>query len=505
MTIMPPHRLEILPDLPISTSSSSTSPKKIGVDISDATRPTPGANAFAQQKKAKEDRLERHRMEGNFWYYQKKTMPRDSNSGKGSTGLRVRDARFEPEKSPAMTTMSPFITAGAGCGNPGPVSPLEDLKLVPDDTGKVRPTEREAIEYKGEKRLHTIMGQPSTPSPTDTNASFIGAKFTPTKPKVKIIHHDRPKSPTKRFFDKLGIGMPSFTKSSPEVPRLKTMSDNVPPKAAQVLGTSSPQRAKSSPKSTPKKDKNAKKPSASVPSRFDSRALRGNISVPMDPADVVSFVPNKVRVQQDGLFSTYPPASSARVRSQSLEFFDNKDRESLRTGPPTPPGRDAPPNLKIHIPEKSGKRPELIGSVQGQQKSVSHTQAAVLVNPGNLSPTRTGGFAAKQHVTSIEKVPSVYSMRAALDIVGDDDSKSSLGRHSFRPRNSRWSDGEKEQAWESQGLLPGGRLPPTLYAPGNMIYSPSIYSTQDAPKPDSPTIPQSFTYEVSKYVVNGFL
>ena len=500
-TIVPPHRLETLADTNTSPSPRTTSSTNIHFDIPSEEHLTlrePRNNTFASQRKAKEDRLERHRRDGNSWYNMKQTMSNSSTSSKGSTGFRVKGAHIEPEISPPMTTMSSFTASGAGYGASQSISRVEELKLVPDEKENVKPNTRESLERQSEKRLQRMMGQsPTTPSPIEEGVSFVGPKST-GKVNVKVIQHDRPKSPTKRFFDKLGIGMPNFSRSSPEAPKLKTMSDSVPPKAAQFLGTSISEPTKPRGPTTPKKNKGAKKTPASVPSRFGNKISGRDITAPMDPAEVASHLPSKARIQLDRSLPACPPTTSGRVRSQSLNFFDDKDNESMRTGPPTPPLKDELPNLKLVIPQNQIKQPEQVGNIPPQGEATTRIESEVLVNPGNRNPTRTGGLASKAHVTAIEKVPSVYSMRAALDISGDEDGKSSLGRHSFRRSNDRWSDGEKEQAWKSQGLLPGGRLPPWTFSPAEKSYSPSVYSGKNTPRPDSTTLPQPSVFEVSK-------
>ncbi|KAI9691421.1 MAG: hypothetical protein M1822_007492 [Bathelium mastoideum] len=507
-TIVPPHRLETLatqPTSPLSQSTSFTSPsiqsassEQAESDTSRKSRVEARNNAFWQLRKERETRFEQHRRDGNFWYNEKQTMAENSAPGKSTTGLRVKVPRIEPEKSPALTTMSPFMAAGEGYATSRLVSPMEDLNLVPEDKANLDLTDRDLIEHKGERRLQRMMGQSSTtPSPiAEGTFSFKDDKSTNSKPDIKTFQYARPKSPTKRFFDKLGIAMPTFYRSNQEMTKIKTMSDNVPPKAAQLLGTSSPEPAKPQIQIAHKTSKSEKKPSASVPTRLSDRekAYRSDVAAPLDPADVAANLPNRTYVTLDQLASARAAARLARPRSQSLKVFDDTDRESLRTGPPTPLIKGTPPNLETLNPPGTGNRSKLMGFLHPSEHADGPSQCEVLVNPGNLSPLRTGGFAVKEHVAAIEKVPSVYSLRAALDISGDNDSKSSLGRHSLRP-NGRWSDSEKELAWSTQGLLPGGRLPPTTYCSPANIYSPSIYSTQDASRPESPKLPQSGGYE----------
>ncbi|KAL9072731.1 MAG: hypothetical protein Q9157_004991, partial [Trypethelium eluteriae] len=484
----------MLPDQPISPSAQIFSPKKVEFRRPSETRPVPRDNTFAVQKREEKARHERHRRDGNFWYNQKQTMAGNPVFEKDGTGPQIKDGRSEPEISPAMTTISSLIAASASHETSQPVSPMEDLELIPKNKEHVQPTARESLEHKTEKRLQKMMGQaPSTPSPTEAETFSANARSTPNKPHIKTIQHDRPKSPTKRFFDKLGIPLPNFSKPHFEEPKLKTMSDNVPPKAAQFFGTLSSEPTRIQTQTTPKKNKKAAKPSASVPARFSDRARRDANAIPLDPADIASHIPNKVSIKHDGSVSTYPPASSVLAHSRSLKYLEEQDGESLKTGPPTPPSKDTPPKLKVHIPSRPKRLPEFLGTFELPVDPTTQSKTEVLVDPGNRSPTRGGGFATKEHVTTIEKVPSTYSMRAALDIVGDDDGKSSLGGQSFRRRSGRWSDGEQEHAWATQGLLPGGRLPPTVYSTD--IYSPSIYSVQNTSRQDLRTAPRTYAYE----------
>ena len=495
-TLLPPHRLEMLAHQPTSLSQSSH-PEEVHLDNSDELAQTPRENTFNQQKIDWENQLEYYRRSGNYWYNNRQTMPERSTSSKGSAGLRIKIPRAQPGRSPPSTSLSPLLAAGVGYGPSRRMSSTESLNLVPKNKGNARPTERNSIERKREKHLQKMMGQaPITPSPTEAGTASSDNRSSAGKPNIKVIQYPRSKSPTKRFFDKIGSVMPTFTKSSPEGPKIKTMSDNVPPKAAQVLGTSDVEPIKTHIRFTHKKNRSEKP--ASVPARFSGRsyAVGSGKAVPLDPADVGSHLPKKVKIKLDQPVPHRPRAPLMRPRSQSLNnIFDG---ESLRTGPPTPRDKDAPPNQSILIPPNAGNQPKLIGVFHHGEQSLSQTQSETLVDPGNLSPTRKGGFAVKEHVTAIEKVPSVYSMRAALEQGNSDDNdgKSNLKQHSLRTYGKASSEKE-ESAWRALGLLPGGLLPSTIYDSSANEYSPSIYSVKTMAKQESPAPPKSVRYEVS--------
>ncbi|KAI9706767.1 MAG: hypothetical protein M1820_004737 [Bogoriella megaspora] len=454
------------------------------IDVHPGIRVVPGANSWAIRQQEHEARVERHRFDSNSWFQKNRSVAGLPTSRKTRpTGLRIRDTNILPENSPAMATMSNLVTSGTSHS----VSPFdENLKLVPDECEDAKPTDRASIEAKSEVHLQQVIAENPT-TPVQEEMPVDADKSATSKSNVRFYKLDRPKSPVKQFFDKY---LPTFTKSSPEIPRpptmIPTMADAFPPKAAQIFGTSKPDQPKAREELTPIK-KAAKKAVASVPARFGGKAHGGGAIVPLDPADIASEASRKINSQY-GSLSNYPSAPLARPRSQSFHALEEKCSDDHPRKPPPVPAKNTPPTkLTIKIPTKQSAPIEQSDPNTKSAKSTASGNGT-LVDAKGLSPVRGGGFAVKERVAAVEKVPSMYSLRAALDIAGDEDDRNLGGKSVF---GSRWSEGEKERVWEEQGLLPGGHLPASTYPSPANHYSPSIYSAHPTPRPDSGTLPKT--------------
>ncbi|KAJ9639478.1 hypothetical protein H2199_006512 [Coniosporium tulheliwenetii] len=464
----------------------------------------PAASSHWDPRKASE--LERHRLQGNAFYrqeteklksnafYQQQRSSPDPMSGTilhaPATSMIGSDPRqsdilmLPRQPSPAVTTWSFFGTdtpdLPSNKSRRNLLRRLEPLHLVPGNTVDAQPTLRQQIEGRNESKLHQMMGmnvsEPSTPrvafeEPTEESYNPVVTVRDLTRSGSK--KGQAPKSPQKKV---LGISIPFTRAKSPtkgmviedgeDIPPLPFL-PGVGPKAHQVLGTAKrvpvpilkrPQRSHTV-TSLPKElfEKHDSDEDVIPPVKFASMNSNARYKA-ATPASQAASEPIRP--------SSSPPGKNAIPRpsfEKSLSF------PSPSRPPPTPPKKDTPPHLK---------RENALGGtglgITTEQCEAAHDGDGI-VSPVAEREANLAKFVdcGSQAVGSlVQKVPSIYSMRAA---VVDAQSRSAgfdpaAGFQTPQQHVGRWSDGVKDYQRRLDGLLPGGLLPPTRY------YSPSIYS-----------------------------
>lgn len=451
-------------------------------------------NSYKLMEKLNEEALERHRMNSNAFYKQDSLSRRNATPSVDHPSLRYFNTETPAIgpinlRSSQLTTLSPFINAGRErSGMMRSPSPLhrEDVKLVPDDKDDAIPTNRGIIEEYHERAAWNASDKQDerTPvyvySPKPTPDGFEPSAST-NKSTSSASNSDKPKSPRKKFLDRLnfGGGSKATPKKDADVPVISTPTPNegLAPKAAALLGTSSSKYSMGHARSPSKKDENARKavdasdasetrsPFASVSRKGQGQSWVGarDANSHPDPAKT----PNTDRrvVSQPGPDKN--DLVSAIARSKSLHYYDPQV-------PPTPPTKDTPPDGKTTAPVTALKK-----SVH-QHKHTVHprfdrihdetpSKPTVVHMAGNSrTPVRGGGYAHCKATAIHDKEVSVHSMRAEF-VDGY--------HHAVDAANAGLGIQLRQD-----GLLPGGLLPPTCYSPPAFqvrhVYSPSVYGSE---------------------------
>lgn len=491
------HTIKTLPDIPEVVPTTTP-------------RPTPGPNAFAQQA----DKMERHKLEGNAFYQQevakrKATPPTmlhpalrsrsdfQPTSSRGPEMMQVRDSR--------VTTMSAFIDAGKENSPP--------LKLLPPDSGAF-PTRRGVMEEQREQLDQASTDQvvapvfkytPKIPAESPFSKSIESATATPKKKgrvsDTAMIIGDQTSSPKKGFREKFRLpnlrATPTATTANLSSKSQYDLQDSVPPKAKAVLG-SSPPKSKIPRSPSKKMAFFSRKHSEPVGSqRLDASApatdgghtntIQANKTPQTASSAGFSECHTARTAQSDPTY--YRQHQSKRVvshsqsergadksqdsqcmvtRSQSLQYF-NRER------PPTPPAKNTPPHEKEQKEsaaqqERQAEKtlaPPSLRHEPSLQDDTPTRETVRIIQDGRTSPTRFGGYAHVENPTVVKK-PSVYSMHASV----------------FPDLDDASSYDEIKSRVEGLGLEGLSDLPESFYHRNpNILYSPSIYSTEWASSP----------------------
>ena len=479
-----------------------TSPeRKLTVRLEGIPEAVPGPNAFAMEAA----RLERHRLDTNAFYQQEVQRRKVTPLTSIHPALRPK-SNSDPPTPPRLsscTTMSPFVNAGKEKENSPP------LKLVPDMSYVPEPTERGYIEESREELLHTRSGSTEErvpvfiPTPKLSSNGFA-KPAEPTaarvdKQKEVVIPEQPSKTPKKSLLEKLRLttnmlGMTSpaaaiHEHAQPEVDDTEKM----PVKAKAVFGASpSKSRTRTSlgpspsktnlPRSPSKRKgffsrKNAEIPSINAPKTALTRRSADYEHQPTTASTVVMTPPTahsdpthysfqgKRLVSQ--AHSNQSPdkektANSCVVtRSQSLKYFDH-------AVPPTPPTKDTPPDEKAKK-EAALKTQSSRVPFHDDQTTPSKSPTGIVSTSDRLSPTKFGSYGHRGTATLITR-PSTYSLHASVV-----------------PNLTEASTFEEMKA-RIDGLgLEGFSMPPENTRSPNpaLGYTPSIYSTQFSPRPNS--------------------
>lgn len=516
----------------VSESQGESPPKRpqLTIDTSGAALPQKSSKSGWNPHKASE--LEKQRLQGNAFYYRKETekvkpstfthhirKSSDPMSGTTYRGTAASTIGNEPrlsdqptsskQPSPAGTTWSLFNASTPDLPSKKSKHDAkrrpDPLKLVPDSSTAARPSTRQQIEARDEAKLQKMMGmapsEPSTPRVTfEKEESYHVMVKDLTRSGSKKDKDKVPRSPQKKV---LGISIPFTRSKSPSKALLTPDSEDIPPlpflpgatpKAHQVLGTSG-NGGKRVPVPILKRPERSHTVSSLPQELFEKHDNDSDDEAPMPPVKFASTNTNarykaattkKMAAASDDPpqrpFSSSPPKTV--VSKPSLE--KSYSFPSPARPPPTPPKKDTPPHLKRENTQKLEATG--LGIITGYH-SVDEVESNF---QRNLHPPASEGkVTAVKHLdcahnassSVVAKVPSVYSMHAAVESQPTPGQSRSAG---FDPTNGfktpemhlgRWSEGQKEikQRWD--GLLPGGLLPPTCY------YSPSVYSVNfETPK-----------------------
>ena len=480
--------------------SRPTSPeKKLTIRLEDIPEATPGRNAFAQQAA----RMDRHRLDSNA-FYQQEVQRRMATPPAGIhpalKGRSLSDPPTPPRDS-SCTTMSPFINAGQKENSP-------PLKLVPSATHVAEPTARGCIEERREQILHVRSKSKDErtpvfiPTPKISSSAFPKPSGRPgsraEKEKDTTVAEPHAKTPKKSFLEKLRLTTNLRGTLSPSASTLggtkeTDVDEPVPVKAQAVLG-SSPSKAKgrASLGASPSKTNIPRSPSKRKNFFFrknsevaDINASKASLARPSADADHPPLTATTVAKTPQTAFSdpTHYSYQNTRIasqtisdrgadkgketnkcavaRSQSLKYFDHAI-------PPTPPAKNTPPDEKVKgeaaLTNKSSRLP-----FHDDQSTPSKTPTGRVSTSGRLSPTKTGGYGHRETATLITR-PSVYSLHASVV-----------------PNLTEASTFEEMKA-RIDGLgLEGFSMPPenTRSPKVGMAYTPSIYSNDWSPRPNS--------------------
>jgi hypothetical protein len=500
------EEMQIKEDARLFANASSPEKKRL-MRLANIPETAPGPNAFAQQ----EERMEMHRLNSNAFYQQEVQRRMASPPALTHPALRQRSLSDPPTppRASSCTTMSPFINAGMTKENSSP------LKLVPSGANLAEPTTRGFIEERREQQLHDMSASEDDRTPVFVSPStFARSVATPTRRSEKhkeVTIAELPstelpsKTPKRSIFEKLRLNT-SFrnsntspsTVASAERSEIDSV-DAMPVKAKAVLGTSPTKKkgrtsfgsspSKSNLPRSPSKRKGlfSRKPSGLVETATTSTRSKSALSTrsiesdqPPRTASTVTKTPPTAfsdpthysysyktgrqtsQAHSDGGNGRQKDNKTCSVtRSQSLKYFDHAI-------PPTPPTKDTPPE------EKARREAELVRNASRLPFHDQHitpsksTQGLVSTNE-RVSPTRFGSYGHREMPTLVTR-PSMYSLHASVVPCLNDAA-------TFEEMKAR-----------VDGLgLEGFSLPPeTMRSPklGSM-YSPSIYSTDWAARPNS--------------------
>ncbi|GAB7351915.1 hypothetical protein MBLNU459_g2457t1 [Dothideomycetes sp. NU459] len=468
-------------------------------------------NPFLLMEKLNEEALERHRMNSNAFYQQDSLSRRNAapSADHANPPYVKKDVSIGAQANPRSsqtTTLSPFINTGRdrlGMNRGSPLNQGEDVKLVPDHKEDATPTSRGIIEEYHERAAWNASDNMDerTPvyvySPKPASDGFTDTT-TVTKSTSSASNSNRPKSPKKKFLDRLNFGgSKGGPKKDVDVPGTSMPTENVAPKAAAVLGTGTPSSKSSSAltRSPSKKDPSARKPvditvtdASGTRSAFASLKRKGQGQSWVSPSaqhrdnePVKASNANRRVASQPGT-GKIGGAADGLARSQSLLYYDPQV-------PPTPPTKDTPPDEKAAASAKvfDERAPRQTRSPHHRRtRTADETPSKptiVFSADEGRTPVDGGGYAYRKAPEVHEKSVSVHSMRAEY-VDGY--------RRAVDAANAGL--GIK---FDPNGLLPGGLLPPTCYSPPafkiRQVYSPSTYEGEWGSAQTTDTLKRSNT------------
>lgn len=496
-------QMEIKNSAPLLSRPNSPE-RKLQLRLEDIPEATPGPNAFAQEAA----RIDKYRLDTNAFYQQEVQKRKVTPPTALHPALRPR-SNSDPPTPPRLsdcTTMSPFVNAGRKPENSPP------LKLMPDADWDAEPTQRGYIEEVREQGLHARSSSNDeripvfVPTPKMNSDAFDRAAktFDPRRSTQKEAAPTVPsevptKTPKKSLLRKLRLttnllGISSPAQSTNEVPTEAEATEKMPPKAKAVFGNSPP---KSKPRvslgSSPSKinlprspskrkglfsrkntDLPAINPSTVVLTRRSADIDRG----PPTASTVIQTPPtafsdpthysyqggrlvSKSKSDQDAANKEKEANQCIVARSQSLKYMDH-------SVPPTPPAKNTPPDEKARKEAAMKARSNRV-PFHDDQTTPSKSPTGVVSTSDRLSPTKFGSYAHREEATIITR-PSMYSLHAS--VVPD-----LTEANTFEEMKARLD-----------GLgLEGFSMPPENNRSPNpaLNYTPSIYSPQFSPRPNS--------------------
>ena len=487
--------MQMIEDAPRFSPSGSSETRKLTITLADIPEATPGPNAFAQQAA----RMQKHRLDGNA-FYQQEVQRRKATPPTGThPALRMRSVSdlSSPPRDSTCTTMSLLINGGQEM----PRSP--QLTLVPSHANLAEPTRRGHIEERREQFVHDQSGSNDERTPVFiptlkiASTDFAKSTGTPRKrvEKENFVSQLPVKTPKKSLLERLktttnlrGSPSPSTTLASPEEFQADS---SVPVKAQAVLGkssskgrvslSSSPPKANipRSPskrkgffgrKSTGLADVNPSKPSLAQTSPESECAPPTASSITKTPQTAYSD-PTHYSYQSTRNASQKHSDQSAQkgnnsnkcavVRTQSLKYFDH-------TIPPTPPAKNTPPHERAQADAALAKKSSRVPFHDTDTTPSKHAAGLICTNE-RLSPTKFGSYGHREIPTLVTK-PSLYSLHAS--VVPD-----LIEASTFEEMKAR-----------CDGLGLEGFSMPTenMRSPtSQQVYSPSIYSNEWVPRPNS--------------------
>ena len=477
--------------------------RKLPKRLADIPEATPGPNAFALEAV----RLERYRLNTNAFYQEEVQRRKVTPLTTIHPALRRR-SNSDPPTPPRLsdcTTMSPFVNVGKENQHSPP------LKLEPDSSPAAEPTQRGYIEELKEQILHERSDSREeripvfVPTPKMNSNAFEkptkpGAARTDKQQDAAIIEPPT-KTPKKSLLDKLRLttnylGISSPAASTHDRVQEVVVDEKMPVKARAVFGTSpSKSKPRTSLGSSPSKMHLPRSPSkrkgffsrknSDMPSINASKAAAtrqsADIERPLPTAS--SYVKTPPTAFSDPTHYSYqgkrlaPQTHSdqaadkdkeankcAVARSQSLKYFDH-------VVPPTPPAKNTPPDEKARkeAAEKIMKAESSRVPFHDDQTTPSKSPTGIVSTSERLSPTKFGGYGHREVATLVTR-PSMYSLHASVV-----------------PNLTEATTFEEMKA-RIDGLgLEGFSMPPENNRSPDLAqgYTPSIYSTQFSPRPNS--------------------
>lgn len=461
--LVPIHEL-ILVYSPVKYSSLSCTMQK------SSSPPECGNNTSVRSS---ED-VENHRLNSNAFYQQRKRFP-----------VRTSSKRSNPLVGRVPTTPeTPQVVTGISNANiqrsqstrrnyrqrrdkkrPSPLQVASKSVERP----ATHPTQRAEIEARTEKKLFKMMGvTPDTPTSLDDgedpNAPPVIARYDYTKQKDQKT---KPKSPKRKFLG-LNISMPNFGAAPPtpthdSIPMTPSGHD-VPPKAAQILG--SVNAKKRSPTATSQLNQSSAADDESAEAVFPQ--LYNGTPIPkLEPNKTVSHKrnnsagnpPRAVDVKEKHQTSQSSPGVE---RSQSLRYFDNDT-------PPTPPAKNTPPQRKNTPPGMPDQGQGIvIGSVPLHKTKFGNKSVGPFELPGDSNVMGNS--------------PGIFSMKAIVE--EQHEAAHAVFTQHANEKTETLSDEGPKTGSSGQRSTSSGRLPATTYSPS--IYPPNFAS----PNPETlpPTV-----------------
>ena len=483
-------------------SRPSSPERKFPTRLADIPEATPGPNAFAQEAA----RLERHRLESNAFYQQEVQKHKVTPLTSTHPALRQR-SNSDPPTPPRLsscTTMSPFVNAGKENDHSPP------LKLVPDKSANAQPTQRAYIEETREQILHERSKSKEERIPVFVPTPKVGchdfAKSSEStaaanKQKETGLVPQPTKTPKRYFMEKLRLttnllGISSPATAAQEPAQKDEDEQKVPPKAKAVLGASPPKvkgrpsfgtsPSKSALPRSPSKRraffsrKNSELPSIDAPQAAPLTSRSADYEqAPLSASTVIQAPPtafsdpthysyqgkryvSQSHSDQGKAAEKDKEASKCAVaRSQSLKYFDH-------AVPPTPPAKNTPPDEKARK-EAASKMESSRVPFHDNETTPSRSPTGIVSINGRISPTKYGGYGHRETATIVTR-PSMYSLHASVV-----------------PNLTEASTFEEMKARVDALGLEGFSMPGENTRSPNpaLAYTPSIYSAQFSPRPNS--------------------
>ncbi|KAF2144096.1 uncharacterized protein K452DRAFT_357029 [Aplosporella prunicola CBS 121167] len=348
-----------------------------------------------------------------------------------------------------------------------PSDSFDELQLVPEGAYDAVPTERAWVENRSERKIMKMMSNTDRTPPITSTFGYDSDDDTPTQPtRVYYTNNAKPAKKSSKILRGLNINMRSLRSVHPFSTAFSDestiLSTNVSSAASKAISASL--SAKNPFKSSRRHQRAESAPSVS--------------QAPGSSPSTLTALPqlnNKQtetgRKDQPTTLQTSPNSDGANGEArQPRERRRRRRHASVSTRRPTPPEKDTPPHVRKAREDEARLAAQI--ALSGLQNRADEVEDANSIDYNQDSAYIRHG--AEVYMDLIQKVPSVYSMRARVESKAD--AQELLLREKGSPVASR---SRKSGSSSGRGLLPGGLLPATVYrpeVPPTYFYSPSMYS-----------------------------